>query len=151
MTSCSTRVGSTTLSWPGKHQRHSSGTSCADRCVGHPVSSRLVQLGRCCFRSPCRMSDGHWLRRTAGPTCRRYWVTRPQITSKSSSRAVPSAASSAAGAEQPTAKPAGRRTGTVHHGHGDQWRLSDGWPAVSSRYLRRVSAGTEVAAASATV
>jgi len=84
--------------------------------------------------------------RAFGPSCRRYWVTRPQITSKSSSRAVRQA-------DRLLLEPTGRRRGRREpHRHGTaRARRTDGRPAVSSWYLRRVSAGTEVAAASATV
>lgn len=102
MTWCSTTVGSTTLSWPGKRQRH-----CSEPVrlgFGSLVPSRS---GRCCFRSP---SDEHRLRRPARPTCRRCWITRPQITSKSVHHAP--SASSAAGAD----RPGGR--GAPPHRHG---------------------------------
>ena len=57
--------------------------------------------------------------RAVGHRCRRCWVTQPQITSKSSSRAV---RPSATGAARPAAKPSGSHAGTVRYGTPRAWR-----------------------------
>jgi len=97
-----------------RHSLHQGRVVDPRRLARRHCSEPFGRSGRCCF-GPI-------------PSCRQYWVTRPQITSKRVHHAP--CIASATGAVRPAAEP-----------DGEPYRHAalptDGQPAVSSPYLRR--------------